>query len=218
MIMLIFYFRDKMIKLIQYNRPRSWPEFALSGISQYLFLGGKKVVVVKENQIRQEEVKWKWYATMGKLAVLVLLFPLTLPLLALHQFLLSQYQFTEYKNTSNNTKLIDFNSNNKTENIYRQLNEIAENLNEMNTRLNNIVNIKLCKAAFDDEVEIVEKLLQQGADIKKAFAYNYEYYKTESERIKKILSNPRNVAQLKIEKHNLKELNEKYANSVMLLL
>jgi hypothetical protein len=79
---------------INYARPRSCAEGALSILSNYFYLGGKRAIVVRGDEVRLEVGKVSWYRIALKVASYMLLFPLTLTLLAINLGLRSQYNFT----------------------------------------------------------------------------------------------------------------------------
>ncbi|HEY4832596.1 MAG TPA: PEP/pyruvate-binding domain-containing protein, partial [Waddliaceae bacterium] len=81
---------------INYNRETSFDEKIISALSDYFYLGGAQVEVVKGNEVRLEEDNGKvsWLTLALKVASYVLLFPLTCILFAINQGLRSQYSFT----------------------------------------------------------------------------------------------------------------------------
>jgi|GEM_PF-5577011 hypothetical protein len=94
-----FYLGDFMTTIslftpITYERPRSCEEGALSTLSNYFHLSGPRATVVKRNEARLENEKVSWSSIALKVASYVLLFPLTLTLLAIHLVLRSQHHFT----------------------------------------------------------------------------------------------------------------------------
>ncbi|MFI5342905.1 MAG: DUF648 domain-containing protein [Chlamydiales bacterium] len=79
---------------IHYERPRSSTEGVLSTLSHYFYLGGTRATVVKGNEVRLETGKVSWHAIALKVASYILLFPLTLTLLAINLALRCHYSFT----------------------------------------------------------------------------------------------------------------------------
>lgn len=80
---------------INYTRPTSFAEKTLETLSNYFYLGGIKVTIVsKDNQVQLENGEVSWLIVALKVASYVLLFPLTLVLLATDIVLRNQYDFT----------------------------------------------------------------------------------------------------------------------------
>jgi hypothetical protein len=79
---------------ISYHRDTSIDEKIISSLSDYFYLGGVQVKVVKGNEVRLEEGKVSWFTLALKVASYVLLLPLTCILFAIYQSLRSQYNFT----------------------------------------------------------------------------------------------------------------------------
>ncbi|MFI5342903.1 MAG: hypothetical protein ACHQUC_01655, partial [Chlamydiales bacterium] len=79
---------------IHYERPRSSTEVVISTLSHYFYLGGTRATVVKDNEVRLETGKVSWHTIALKVASYILLFPLTLTLLAINLALRYQYVFT----------------------------------------------------------------------------------------------------------------------------
>ena len=79
---------------INYQRDTSIDEKIISSLSDYFYLGGVQVKVVKGNEVRLEEGKVSWFTLALKVASYVLLLPLTCILFAIYQGLRSQYNFT----------------------------------------------------------------------------------------------------------------------------
>ncbi len=79
---------------INYTRPRSYTELAISTLSHYFYLGGMQATVVKNDEVQLEDGKISWNTIALKVASYVLLFPLTLPLLAINLALRYQHHFT----------------------------------------------------------------------------------------------------------------------------
>jgi hypothetical protein len=78
---------------INYTRPKSCGEDALSKLSNYFYLGGTQATVIKNNEVQLEEGKVSWKMIALKVASYVLLFPITLTLLAINLVLRTQYDF-----------------------------------------------------------------------------------------------------------------------------
>lgn len=79
---------------ISYTRPTSYTEDALSMLSNYFYLGGKRATVVKGNEVKLETENVSWYRIALKVASFVLLLPFTLTLLASYLSLRYQQNFT----------------------------------------------------------------------------------------------------------------------------
>lgn len=79
---------------IDYTRPRSYSEGALSTLSNYFYLGGDRATVIRGDEVRLEPGKISCHTIALKVASYVLLFPLTLPLLAIYAGLRYQHHFT----------------------------------------------------------------------------------------------------------------------------
>lgn len=79
---------------IKYARSSSCAEGALSTLSQYFYLGGSRATVVKGYEVRLENGKVSWMEIALKVASYILLFPITLALLAINLALHSRYHFT----------------------------------------------------------------------------------------------------------------------------
>lgn len=78
---------------INYARSSSCAEETLSHLSNYFYLGGTRATVVKGNEVQLENGKVSWKMIALKVASYVLLFPLTLTLLAINLSLRIQYHF-----------------------------------------------------------------------------------------------------------------------------
>lgn len=78
---------------INYARPASCTEKVISVLSNYFYLGGVRATVMK-GELWLENEKLEWYITALKVASFVLLFPVTLPLLAIHASLRYLHSFT----------------------------------------------------------------------------------------------------------------------------
>ncbi len=79
---------------INYSRQTSLSEKALSTISNYFYLGGTKVTVIKGDEVQVETGQVAWYEAAAKVASYILLFPLTLTLCAVGHGLRSGHTFT----------------------------------------------------------------------------------------------------------------------------
>lgn len=78
---------------INYTRPKSYGEEALSKLSNYFYLGGAQATVVKGNKVQLKSGKISCKMVALKVASYVLLFPITLTLLAIDLVLRSRYHF-----------------------------------------------------------------------------------------------------------------------------
>lgn len=80
---------------IHYARPpRSCAEKTLSSLSHYFYLGGTQATVIKGNEVQVQEGKVSCPIIVLKIALYILMFPLTLTLLAIDLALRAKYQFT----------------------------------------------------------------------------------------------------------------------------
>ena len=78
---------------INYTRPKSCGEETLSKLSNYFYLGGTQATVIKGNEVKLENGKTSWKMIAFKVASYVILFPITLTLLAIDLVLRTQYHF-----------------------------------------------------------------------------------------------------------------------------
>lgn len=78
---------------INYTRPKSCGEETLSKLSNYFYLGGAQATVIKGNEVKLENGKISWKMIALKVASYVILFPITLTLLAIDLVLRTQYHF-----------------------------------------------------------------------------------------------------------------------------
>ncbi len=88
---------------INYARPKSCGEGALSTLSNYFYLGGTQATVVKGNEVQLVNGKVSWYTKALKVTSYVLLFPLTFSLLSIHLVLRSQHRFTVIPSSNKKT-------------------------------------------------------------------------------------------------------------------
>lgn len=79
---------------VSYVRPRSYAEGTLSTLSHYFYLGGNRAKVIRNDEVQLETGKISWHTIALKVASYILLFPLTLTLLAINLGLRYQYNFT----------------------------------------------------------------------------------------------------------------------------
>lgn len=79
---------------VSYVRPKSYAEGALSAISHFFYLGGIRAKVIIKDEVQLEPGKISCRAMTLKVASFVLLFPLTLTLLAINLGLRYQHNFT----------------------------------------------------------------------------------------------------------------------------
>lgn len=79
---------------VSYVRPRSYAEEALSTLSHYFYLGGNRAKVIRNDEVQLETEKISWHTIALKVASYILLFPLTLTLLAINLGLRYQHNFT----------------------------------------------------------------------------------------------------------------------------
>lgn len=79
---------------ISYERPCSLAEKSLAVISNYFYLGGDRAIVVKGNEARMESEKRSWSSITLKVASYVLLFPLTITLVAVNLGLRYRHKIT----------------------------------------------------------------------------------------------------------------------------
>lgn len=95
---------------INYARPRSHIEEALSTLTNYFYLGGTRAIVVRGDEVRLKVGKVSWYTIALKVASYILLFPLTLILLTVTLSLRSQHNFTVIRSspaiTESNQKIV----------------------------------------------------------------------------------------------------------------
>ncbi len=78
---------------INFTRPKSCGEETLSKLSNYFYLGGTQATVIKGNEVKLENGKISWKMIALKVASYVILFPITLTLLAIDLVLRTQYHF-----------------------------------------------------------------------------------------------------------------------------
>lgn len=79
---------------VSYLRPKSFCERTFSTLSHYFYLGGNRAKVIRKNEIELESRKISCQIIALKVASYVLLFPITLTLLAIYFVLRSQRHFT----------------------------------------------------------------------------------------------------------------------------
>lgn len=79
---------------INYARHASLSEKTLSTISNYFYLGGTKVTVIKGDEVQVEAGQVAWYEAAVKVVSYILFFPLTLTLVAVSRGLRSGHNFT----------------------------------------------------------------------------------------------------------------------------
>ncbi|HEY4832299.1 MAG TPA: hypothetical protein VIH61_07050 [Waddliaceae bacterium] len=78
---------------INYTRPKSCGEEALSKLSNYFYLRGTQATVIKGNEVQLENGKVSWKMIALKVASYVLLFPITPILFAIYLILRTRYHF-----------------------------------------------------------------------------------------------------------------------------
>ncbi len=80
---------------IDYERPASYGEDFLGGLSQWFYLGGRRAKVLQGNEVSLEDKeRLSYYKIALKVTSYVLLLPLTLMLLAVHLALRHTHRFT----------------------------------------------------------------------------------------------------------------------------
>lgn len=82
---------------ISYSRQKTCAEGALSTLSHFFYLGGKRARVIKGDAVNLETGKIFRGSVALKVAAYILLFPLTLTLLAIHLSLRCRHNFTVIK-------------------------------------------------------------------------------------------------------------------------
>jgi hypothetical protein len=78
---------------VDYARPKTAAEGVLSALSNYFYLGGPRATVVENDNVRLEPGTVSWIVIALKVASYILLFPLTLPLLAIDLVLRHKHNF-----------------------------------------------------------------------------------------------------------------------------
>lgn len=96
---------------VSYVRPRSYAEGTLSTLSHYFYLGGDRAKVIKNDEVRLEPGKISWHIIALKVASYLLLFPLTLTLLAISLALRCQHNFTVISPSTKPRKELNTESN-----------------------------------------------------------------------------------------------------------
>ena len=79
---------------VSYVRPRSYTEGVLSTLSHFFYLGGNRVKIFRNDEVRLESQKISWRILTIKVASYVLLFPLTVTLFAIYAGLRYHHYFT----------------------------------------------------------------------------------------------------------------------------
>ena len=90
---------------INYQRPNSCNEQILSALSNFFYLGGARVVVIQDNQIKLESGTVSWMTVALKVAAYILFFPVTIPMLLLTEGLLWKQQFSIIKGIGHLVKM-----------------------------------------------------------------------------------------------------------------
>lgn len=79
---------------IDFAKPISYGQKAISLLSNYFYLGGMRATVMKGGELWFKNEKLEWHIIALKVASFALLFPVTLPLLAIHTGFRYMHSFT----------------------------------------------------------------------------------------------------------------------------
>lgn len=155
---------------INYTRPKSCGEEVLSKLSNYFYLGGTQATVIKGNEVRLEPGKISCHTIALKVASYVLLFPLTLTLLAINLGLRYQHNFTvispsinqqkKEPNTESNCKPQEEFVSSSTENHFQPLEKSPLSI----PSLDEIIPVKHSEAVSSHNKEVEPPLIDKEAE------------------------------------------------------